>query len=300
MKRVVIIGGAGFLGTAITKILLEKKYEVVVADLRPPQVSHDRLRFVQLNILSPFPHHQNLKRPFAVINLAGKRIFGRWNKKFKDLIYSTRIEGTRNLVNFSERELFRPTVLVSASAVGVYGDRGADSLKENASFGRTFLSMVAKDWEQAAWSATQLGVRVCLMRNGHILDPRGGLLKTLLPLYRLGLGGPLGSGKQFFPWVSLEDAARAYVEAMEDPSWAGPVNVVSPQPVTNRQFSEMIAARLGRPHWLSIPVVALRFLFGGFAREITVSQKVYPQKLLRLGFEWRDRDLGQFFRKKLN
>ncbi len=300
MKKVIIVGGSGFLGTAITRRLLGQKYEVVIMDLRAPTIQHENLRFVKVDTTKALPHDQNFKRPFAVINLAGKRIFGRWNKKFKDLVYQTRIEGTRNLIDLWKEELFRPQVLVSASAVGVYGEQGTDDVDENSSFGETFLSMVAKDWEQTAWQADQMGVRVCLMRNGHILDPHGGLMGTILPLYRLGFGGPLGSGKQFFPWISLQDAVSAYIQAIENSSWSGPVNVVSPQPVTNAQFSEMISARLRRPHLFFVPKFALRILFGDFADEIIVSQKVYPRELLRLGFEWQWRDLADYLRKELS
>jgi len=263
-------------------------------------MTHERLRFVKVNLLGPLPQDQNFKQVHGVINLAGKRIFGRWNKALKRLIYDTRVEGTKNLVSLFDHESFKPKVLVSASAVGFYGEQETDMVTEKTGPGATFLSMVARDWEHEAWKADEKGVRVCLMRNGHILDSAGGLLKVLLPFYRYGLGGPLGSGKQFFPWVSREDAARMYVEALENDTWSGPVNVVAPEQITNKAFSHTVASTLRRPHIFHIPRFALALLFGEFAREMLVSQKVYPGKAFERDFVYMHRSIGACVRDYLS
>lgn len=299
MKKILITGGSGFLGTAIIEKLIRLGgYEIIVLDLREPRIQQPLVRFVKTDLSRGLPENQNFKNPYAVINLAGKTIAGRWTKNHKDLIYKTRVHGTRNLVALFQNEKFRPEVLVNASAVGFYGDAGKDICHEDAPVGKTYLAMVARDWEEAAWEASALGVRVTLMRNGHILHPSGGLLGTLLPLYRLGLGGPLGSGKQYFPWVSLRDAAAVYVDAL-DARWAGPVNVVSPEQITNTTFSLTVATALARPHLFRVPVWALRILYGSFADEIVVSQKVYPGVLKTANFHYHDENLSHFLQDVL-
>lgn len=300
MKKILITGGSGFLGAAIIDELIRRGgYEIVVMDMRPPRTPHPAVRFVKTNLLQPLPRDPNFKQPYGVINLAGKTIFGRWNKLQKTLIYTTRVDGTKHLVDMFADEKYRPGVLVSASAVGFYGDAGTAMCHEDAPVGKTYLSMVARDWEEAAWEAVGHNVRVTMLRNGHILDPNGGLLKTVLPLYRAGLGGPLGSGRQYFPWVSRADAARAYCDALEN-DWSGPVNVTSPQQLTNREFSHTLATVLGRPHIFRVPKFALRLLYGEFAKEITTSQKVYPGGLLKAGFDYSDPELASFLRRALS
>ncbi len=296
MKKILITGGSGFLGEAIIDELLSRSgYEIVVMDMHPPRVKKEGVRFVKTNLLQALPHDVNFKNPYGVINLAGKTISGRWNKAHKKLIYTTRVEGTRNLVDLFADDKFRPQVLVSASAVGFYGDAGNATCDEQAPVGKTYLSMVARDWEEASWGAMEYGVRTVMLRNGHILNPKGGLLKTMLPLYRLGLGGPLGSGRQYFPWVSRRDAVNAYCAALEN-DWSGPLNLVSPDQLTNLEFSHTLATSLGRPHIFKIPEMGLRLLYGEFADEITASQKVYPRNLLKAGFEYQDAELALFLR----
>lgn len=290
-KKIIITGGSGFLGSRISELLINRGYEVVSLDLRPSKVSG--VRFVKANLLEKLPKDENLKSPHAVINLAGKLIFGRWNENFKDLVRSTRVTGTQNLVQLFSEKGFTPKVLIGASAVGYYGDAGAAPLDEDSAQGQTFLSQVAADWEAANMSAVDLGVRVAVVRNGHILGRKGGMIKKLLPFYKKGLGGPLGDGKQFFPWVHIDDVANIYIQAMETPGIKGTINAVAPEVITNKEFSLYFANTLKKAHWVRIPAWSLRVVYGEFADEMLVSQKVYPRRLQSLGYEFTHPKIGE-------
>lgn len=297
MQKALVTGGSGFLGEALIRTLLQRQYKVIVLDVRPPRIKHKNLRFVETNLLASIPKNQNFKHPDVVFNLAGATIFGRWTPAKKRLIYETRVTGTRNLVTLWQDKDFCPKRLVSASAVGFYGDGKEDTLTEESAPGHTFLSMVARDWEQAAWEAVDLGVGVVLMRNGYILDPAGGMLRVILPYYRVGLGGSLGTGKQYFPWVSLQDAVLMYLTAASSDWPEGPANVVAPQMVRNQEFSEMLAAAISRPHIFSIPRWALCLRFGEFAAEMLVSEKVYSIRAQAQNFHFLHPQMAPFFRK---
>lgn len=273
MKKVIITGGSGFFGTRLSKTLIGAGYHVVSVDLAPSSVAG--VVHVPVDILKPFPRTEALADPFAVVNLAGKSIFSRWTNEAKRLIYNTRVIGTRNLVASFENERFRPEVLVSASAVGYYGDCGDEKITTTSqSAGSGFLARVSKDWEQAARHATAYGVRTAVIRNGHILGSTGGLVKTLLPLYRFGLGGPLGDGSQWMPWIHIDDLVQLYVAAIENNWFVQTANGVTRYPVRNQTFSRELANQLNRPHFLSVPGWALRLVFGEFGEEMRFSQLV--------------------------
>jgi uncharacterized protein (TIGR01777 family) len=207
-KKVVITGGSGFLGSNISAKLLADGWEVVSADIAPPE--DERVVHADVNLLADEIASKKLRDPDAVINLAGKNIFGRWNEKFKETVYKTRVDLTENLINLFGEDEYRPDVIVSASAAGYYGDRGDERLNTQSSPGEGFLARVSRDWEAAARQAEDAGVPTTIIRNGHILGA-GGLLGVLLPFYRWGLGGPLSSGDQWFPWVHVDDISRMYI-----------------------------------------------------------------------------------------
>lgn len=290
-KKIIITGGSGFLGSRISEILIQGGYEVVSIDLVQPRVK--AVKFVKANLLEKLPKDENLKLPHAVINLAGKSIFGRWNDGFKELICSTRIASTKNLIQLFYEKGFTPKVLIGASAVGYYGNAGNVPLDEKSSPGEGFLPQLVHDWEQANLKALDIGVRVAIIRNGYILGKGGGLIKTLLPIYKKGLGAPLGEGRQFFPWVHLDDVANMYIEIMENPGVRGVFNAVAPEVITNKEFSLYFANILKRPHFVRLPVWALRFLYKDFAAEMTASQKVYPRRLQSLGFRYKHPKIGE-------
>lgn len=291
MQKIIILGGSGFLGTQLTKALLDLGYEVVVLDLVAPKV--EKVRFVKANLLEKIPRDQNLKNPHAVINLAGKNIFCRWTKKNKQLIYDTRVVGSQNLIDLFKNKDFRPKILVGASAVGYYGNTDELPIDEASSAGNTFLSKVSVDWEQTNCQAQGLGIRTVIIRNGIIVGSGGGILQTLLPMYRLGLGGVIGLGKFYFPWVSLQDAVGIYIAAMQHPGCKGVINAVAPEIIRYATFSLSLARAVRRPHIFRVPKFVLRLRFGQLAEEITVSQKVYSKQLKSIGYQFIYKSLTQ-------
>ena len=285
--RVGITGGSGFIGTCLIDVLLEGGHSVVVFDVNPPQRKVDfyKVDFLSLNLrLSIF---ENLD---AVIHLAGRNIFGRWNEWVKQEIYQSRAMGTKNLVSALSTLRQKPKVLVSASAVGYYGDRADVDLYEDSGPGNDFLSRVCADWEKEAEVAEKFGIRTVRIRTAPVLG-RGGLLSKLLPIYKWGLGGPLGHGKQWFPWIHIDDIVGTYIFAMEQETIKGPVNSCSPGVVRNEEFSKILALVLDRPAFLKVPKLALGLVLGELGKEILASQKVRPKKLLQNGFSFKFPDL---------
>jgi uncharacterized protein (TIGR01777 family) len=268
--KYIIYGGSGFLGTEIVRKLIARGDDVVIADIRPPEDKN--ITFVKVNLLEEIEDNILLENPDVVINLAGKLIFGKWNNKFKDLIYSTRVDGTRNIVNSFKNEKYKPKFLINASAVGIYGDHGEEEINEDSSFGDSFLSKVAIEWEGEALKSKELGVNVRILRNAHILGKKG-LLGVLLPYYKWFIGGPLGNGKQWMPWVHIGDVSDLYLNSSNN-NFPEIINAVAPQPITNKELSKTIAKTVHRPHIFFIPKFALKVLYGEFSNEILVSQKI--------------------------
>lgn len=270
-ERVVITGGSGFLGTAIAARLKARGVSVTVLDLVPPKDTS--LSFVKANLAQDITKHPDLANPTAVINLAGAPIFGRWTDDYKKVIYNSRVRGTQNLVAMFDDALYRPARLVSASAVGVYGDRGDEQLTVDAPAGDGFLAAVARDWETAARRAQDFHVQTTIIRNGHILG-RGGLLGVLAPFYKLGIGGPIGNGEQWMPWIHLDDCVELYVRAALGEETQQTSIAAAPEQVQNKTLSKAFAKTLHRPHLFSIPVWALRLLYKDLGKEMVASQRV--------------------------
>lgn len=286
--KVIITGGSGFIGQALTAALLQKGYRVSILDLIPPPKNDGPLRkqvdFFKVDLMEELPQ-ELFKDTQAIIHLAGKNLFGRWNKQVKESIYQSRILGTKNLVTVLEKLPERPKVLVSASAVGIYGDRGEEELDESSALSSDFLARVCMDWEKEARVAEKFGVRTVQIRTAPVLGT-GGLLSKLLPIYKLGLGGPIASGQQWFPWVHIKDIVNIYIFALENENLKGPVNTCSPEQVRNKEFSSILAKVIKRPHFLRVPKWSLKLLFNDLADFIVASQKVYPKKLLAAGYKF--------------
>jgi uncharacterized protein (TIGR01777 family) len=226
----------------------------------------------------------------VVVNLAGESVAGgRWTKKRKARIRESRVNGTRNLVDALARlpQANRPKAFISASAVGYYGSRGEETLTEESAPGDDFLADVCQAWEREARRAEELGVRACLMRIGVVLGPNGGALAKMLTPFKLGLGGRLGSGRQWMPWIHVEDCAALFVHAAKNDSINGPVNTLAPGIVRNREFTKELARELHRPAFLPAPYFGLRLLFGEFAKVLFASQKVEPRVAQETGFAFR-------------
>lgn len=229
----------------------------------------------------------------AVVHLAGASIAqGRWTPARKEILRSSRVDATRHLVSGLAKLKQKPCVLISASAIGYYGDRGDEVLTESSAPGNDFLAHLCRDWEAAASDAERLGIRTVLLRFGIILDARGGALPRILFPLRLGVGGRLGSGKQWMSWITLEDIVHLTRYVIEDCSARGPINAVSPNPVTNAEFTRIAAAALHRPALFPAPRFALRLALGEMADALLFSsQRVSPQKLLALRHSFLHPDL---------
>ncbi len=234
----------------------------------------------------------------AVVNLAGEPIVGRWTKAKKQAIYESRVPRTRQLCAALAELDRKPAVLIQASAVGVYGDRGGEVLDESTSRGGGFLADVAADWEEATRPAQDAGIRVVCLRIGVVLSRKGGALAKMLPIFKLGGGGVIGDGSQYWSWISLDDVVRVIRFAIEHDELQGPVNTVSPEPVVNRDFTKALGAALKRPAIIPVPAFAARLAFGELADEsFLASVRVIPRKLLDAGYSFRHAELGATLRE---
>jgi uncharacterized protein (TIGR01777 family) len=228
---------------------------------------------------------EELREIDYVVNLAGKSIFSRWTEKYKKIIYDSRILTTRNLVEALPAN--KEVVLCSTSAVGYYGDRGDDKVNENEPNGFDFLANVAVDWEKAALEAKAKGIRVVIARFGVVLGKNGGALAKMIPAFRLMLGGSLGDGKQWFPWIHQNDLLSAILFVLENENINEPLNFCSPKPVRQRQLAKTLGEALVRPSFMPAPSFMIRLFLGEFGETLLYSQKVVPEKLLEYGFQFR-------------
>jgi uncharacterized protein (TIGR01777 family) len=226
----------------------------------------------------------------AIVNLAGEPVAQRWTAAAKQRIRDSRVEGTRGLVSALSAKSHRPRTLVCASAVGYYGSRGDETLTEASTPGSDFLAQVVMDWEEAAQAAEALGIRVVRMRYGMVLG-QGGALKKLLPVFRLGVGGRLGSGHQWMAWIHLEDAVNLILFALDLAVIRGAVNATAPQPVTNEEFTNRLAIALHRPAVVPVPAFALKLVLGEMAEMLLASQRVLPTAAKSSGFRFQFPDL---------
>jgi hypothetical protein len=224
----------------------------------------------------------------AVVHLSGSTIAVRWTASSRRAIRESRVDATRALVTALSRVERAPRVLVSASAIGIYGDRGDEELTEASQAGTGFLAELAREWEAEADRAVSLGIRVVALRFGVVLGAGGGALARLVPLFRLGLGGAPGSGRQWWSWIAIEDAVRAAIRALDDDALRGPLNLVSPAPVTAGEFARVLGRELKRPAFAQAPAPLLRLAFGAMADEVLLaSQRVRPARLMAGAFPFR-------------
>jgi len=294
--KIVISGSHGLVGKALSKALVADSHEVFdLVRQKAPAGPRD----IEWHPNEGVIDSASLENFDAVIHLAGENIAeGRWTDEKKRRIYDSRIKGTQLLSNALTSLAKTPTTFLSASATGFYGNRGDEILDENATAGSGFLAKVCRDWEQATKAAEEAGIRVIQLRFGPILAREGGMLDKMLTPFKLGVGGKVGSGEQFISWVAIDDVVGAIKLALADGSLRGPLNIVSPNPVTNEEFTKVLGHALNRPTAMSIPAFAARFAFGEMADEmLLVSQRVVPKKLKEAGFEFQYPELDGAFRK---
>jgi uncharacterized protein (TIGR01777 family) len=227
----------------------------------------------------------------TVIHLAGEPVATRWTEEQKRRIRDSRVKGSQNLVAGMRAAPRPPKVFVSASAVGFYGDRGDEVLNESSESGAGFLSEVCLDWEAESARARELGARVALVRVGVVLSPSGGALEKMLLPFKLGLGGRVGDGRQWFPWIHIEDIVGIFLHALSSPAVDGSINGVAPGIVTNVEFTRELAAALNRPVFFPVPKLALRVLMGEMSEVVTASQRIVPQVALDTGYQFKHPNL---------
>lgn len=302
--RVLITGVTGLVGTRLAASLLMGRCEIVALS-RNPGSAQERVaalsRAWQWSPSEPLPE-QAMQGVDAVVHLAGESISGRWTAAHQRAIVSSRVEGTRRLVDAIAAQPAdqRPHVLVSASAIGYYGDTGEREVVESdAPVAGDFMSDLCVAWEREALRAEELGVRVVTPRLGLVLAREGGALEQMLPIFKLGLGGKLGSGKQWWPWVHLEDVIGIVQHAIAHRELRGAINATAPAPVRQADFADALAKMLRRPAFLPAPAFAIRSALGGLGAEILGSRKVLPQRALETGYEFRFPELDAALRDLL-
>ena len=287
--KILISGSHGFIGSAVHKSL-EQGGDQLLRLIRQTQIAHSDEVF--WNLPDNFIDHSKLKNLDAVIHLAGENLFGRWNEKKKQAIHDSRIKSAAFLAQTLAAKEHKPKVLICASAIGYYGDRGELECTETTEAGEGFLTTVCRQWEQATAPASEAGIRVVNLRFGVVLGKEGGSLAKMLPAFKMGMGGPLGDGQQWVSWVSIDDAVRAVEFSLNHENLSGPVNVVSPQPVRNKEFAQAIGHALHRPEVVPVPKRMLKFMLGEMADEtVLASTKVLPHKLQTEDFQFAYSDL---------
>lgn len=282
MKKVVIIGGSGFVGTALSQALLAKGYSVIVVDILLPHKQIGQIEYIQCNC-SDFIPVEIVDGAYAVINLAGAPISNRWSTEYKEVIYKSRINTTRQCVIASMKSTQRPAVLVNASAVGYYGDGGDTILTEESPVGGDFLATVCKDWELEAIRAEDYSVRCVILRTAHVLGS-GGLIKELESKFKYKIGTYFGTGENYMPWVHCDDLCNQYIYAIENPTMSGVYNTAAGNPITQKSCMSAVAKFCKTWFMVSIPRFVARILLGEFSENMYMGQRVSSQKIIDAGF----------------
>ena len=284
--KILITGATGFIGTALITQLLAQNHQIT-ALVRNIEKAQQQLPHA-VGLINTLDYFQHFNQFDAVINLAGEPIFDRrWTDKQKVCLESSRISLTEKLAQLINQSNEPPTCFISGSATGYYGDCGEQPIGENTSPANNFT---AQHWEAAALKAN---TRVCLVRTGLVLAHQGGALAKMLPLYRCGLGGKLGSGQQYWGWISLTDMVNGILFLLENVACNGPFNFVAPHAVRNTKFNKILGIILKRPHFATVPAFLLKFMLGERAGLLLDSQKLIPQNLLDHGFQFQHLDLSQ-------
>lgn len=283
--KILITGASGLIGQALQKSFAEKDYEMLLASRKEPSDA----QHIQWSIEDGFADPEKLEGIDAVVHLAGESVSGlRWTEDKKKAIRDSRVLGTRNVVDAISKLKQKPKVFVAASAIGFYGERGDEELTESSAIGDNFLAGVSKEWEAESRRAEDAGIRTVLLRTGIVLSKDGGALGAMLTPFKLGVGGVVGSGKQWMSWISMDDEIAVINFAIENENLRGAVNAVSPNPVTNQEFTKTLGEVLYRPTFLPLPEFAVSMVFGEMGDALLLaSTKVLPKRLEEAGFEFK-------------
>ena len=284
--KILITGGTGFVGTHLSRACIDAGHEVTVLGTRasPTRGDPPLLHRITADTTLPGPWQAAASAADLIFNLAGRNIFQRWTRKYKQQLYDSRILTTRNLVDALAPDA--GAVLISTSAVGYYGSCGDAELNEKSPAGADFLASLAQDWEREALTAEDKGARVVLARFGVVLGPGGGALAKMIPAFKTFMGGPLGSGRQWFPWIHIRDLVGALLFLARRSDLAGPFNMCAPHPVTNAAMARALGQALGRPAKIAVPAFMVRMTAGELGDVLLSSQRTLPTRLQAAGFEF--------------
>jgi uncharacterized protein len=287
--KVLITGASGLIGQALQGSFAEKGYAMLLASRKEPTDE----QHIQWDIETGFAEPDRLEGIDAVVHLAGENVSGlRWTEDKKKTIRDSRVLGTRNVVDAISKLKTKPKVFVAASAIGFYGERGDEEVTESSAAGSNFLADVSKEWEGESRRAEDAGIRTVLLRTGIVLSKDGGALATMLTPFKLGVGGVVGSGKQWMSWISLDDQVAVINFAIENENLRGALNSVSPNPVTNQEFTKTLGEVLYRPTFLPLPEFAVSMVFGEMGDALLLaSTKVLPKRLEDARFDFKYPDL---------
>lgn len=285
MDKILITGASGFVGKYLAMTFLSSGHPVIGlgrSQYHPFSDEFENFEWISADTTLEGDWQGKVNEAQVIINLAGKSIFGYWTEKYKQEIYDSRVLTTRHIVNAMDGRMDR--LLISASAVGIYGDAGDQLLTEDSSHGNDFLADVCKDWEKEAMHAAQNKTRVCIFRFGVVLGKDGGALEKMAPAFKSFLGGPLGNGKQWFPWIHIEDIRRAVRFVLENKDVEGVFNVVGPSLLQQKVFAARLGKALGRPSFMPAPAFVVKTVMGEMGKSLLQSQKASPKHLLDSGF----------------
>lgn len=286
-------GGTGFVGTQLTSRLTQDGHELTILSRsakRSGEVPRG-ISYLQGDPTQKGAWQEAIKTHDGVINLAGASIFAKWTEEHKRAIRESRVSTTRNIVEGIPSHPQKPFSLFSTSAVGYYGFCGDEELTEDSPSGNDFLAQIAKEWEDEALKAKEKGARVIITRFGIVMGEKGGALSQMIPLFKKYIGGPIGSGKQWFSWVHIKDLSEAFAFLMKHPEISGPVNVCAPNPVRNKDLAKALGKVLHRPSFMPAPGFMVKLVLGEFGSVILEGQRVIPKRLLESGFAFQYPDI---------
>ena len=295
MKNIIVTGATGLIGKKLVTSLIEKKFEVIIfsRDVKKAQSIFPGIKeFVEWDYQKPDKWNSRLENADAVIHLAGVNLFAkRWDTNFKRIIKDSREVNTKNLVDAIIHSNNKPKVFISASGIGIYGDRNDESLIENSSSGNDFIADVCKAWEYESLKLNEANIRNVQVRTGLVLSKEDGALKQMLPAFKFFVGGPLGNGKQWASWIHIDDIVGVYLYALENDKISGPINAASPNPTRMKEFAKTLGKVIKRPSLFPVPKFILQLVVGEAAQVVTASQKVIPDKLIKSDYKFKFKDL---------
>lgn len=299
MMRVTVTGATGRIGRRVVAALKDRGDEVTVLSRDPDRAAEQLgVEAFAWNLKEDAAPKEALAGRDAIVHLAGEDVGQRWSKEVKAEILDSRERGTRNLVHTILDAKPRPQALICASASGFYGAHGDEVVDESAPPGRDWLAEVVARWERQAQTA-KVGTRTVMVRTGIVLDASGGALEKMLPYFKAGVGGPIGGGKQYMPWIHLDDLVGLYVAAIDNPAFQGPLNACAPEPVTNRDFAKALGRALKRPAFAPVPGLTVKLLYGEMSQIVLTGVRMVPSRAAELGYEFRHPDLDEALRDTL-